>query len=371
MNRTSLAVLALITALVVIAAIVSYSRRQPAPAAPESDRLYPELAERVNDVASITIQSGAEPFVIARHNGDWGLETKGGYPVTFEKVKQTILGLAALEIIEPKTSRPEYYDRLGVTEPGPDVDSTLVTLRDEDGGTLASLIIGDTAPGGGRAPRRFVRKADDAQAWLVEGQVSVDRTPLNWIDRELLRLPRTRVQSVTVAHPDGERIHLHRNQQSRRNFLVDDVPERFELQNEGIANSIAGAAGYLRIEDVAPAADVDFASGQVTTVEFRTFDGLLVTLEVLPVEDGAWLELCAAAEEDAALPEPDANAEAPPETAATQAEEINRRAAGWAFRINRSAAQSMTKRMADLIQEIEPEHDEAEETGDADGSDAH
>ncbi|MDY7108949.1 MAG: DUF4340 domain-containing protein [Planctomycetota bacterium] len=370
MNRTSLAVLALITALVVIAAVVSYSRRQSEPASPGSEHLYPALEDHVNDVASITIRTGDGEFMISRHEGDWGLQTKGGYPVSFEKVKQTILGLADLRIIEPKTSRPEYYDRLGVNEPGPDAEAVLITLNDAAGDALASLVIGDPAGASGRVPRRFVRKIDQARAWLVQGQLTVHERPLDWVEREILRLPRTRVQSVTITHPDGERIHLQRDDQSRRNFAVDDVPEGYELQSDAIANPIANALGFLRMEDVAPIDEIDFAPGEVATVEFRCFNGLLVTLELLPTDEGAWIELCASADGDAVPAEPEPDVETPPDTAATQAGEINDRVTGWAFRISQSTVNILLKRMSDLTRPVEPEPDQPQDNGGTEEVDA-
>jgi hypothetical protein len=327
----------------------------------------------VNDVQSILIRSTDEEFLIARHDQDWGLENKGGYPVTFEKVKETILGLADLKIIEPKTSNPEYYDRLGVAEPGEPggvtgAGSTLLTLRDAEGEALASLIIGDPAGGPGSGLRRYVRKTGEAQAWLVEGTLNVDATAMNWIDRELLRLPRTRVKSVTVDHPDGERLHVHREDESQPTFIADDVPEGYELQRANITDPIANAASYLRIQDVAPADELDLADGEVTVTEIRRLDGLLLTIELLPQDTGAWITLCASIEGPAAPPddvaEDEQSEEAEADPVAQEMEEMNDRFNGWAFMIGRSETESLTKRMADLIQKIELEPDEAEETGD-------
>lgn len=371
MKRTSLAVLALITAVVVLAAIISYSGRRSEPSQPGSESFYPALADRVNDVESITIRGADEEFLIARHDRDWGLESKGGYPVMFEKVKETILGLADLKMIEPKTSNPDYYDRLGVEEPGAAGDSsgsTLLTLRDAEGQALASLIIGDTAGSSGPAARRYVRKADEAQAWLVEGSLQVGATAMNWVDRELLRLPRTRVRSVTINQPEGDRLHIHRESDSQRTFLVDDVPEGYELQRDNITDPIANAASYLRIEDVAPADEIDFADGEVTITEIRRLDGLLLTIELWPRDTGAWITLCASVEEPAAPPDDVAqdeqSEEAGVDAVVQEMEQMNDRFGGWAFMIGRSETESLTKRMADLIQKIEPEPDEAEETTD-------
>jgi hypothetical protein len=358
MKRTSLLVLALITAVVVLAAIIARAGRRSDPVDSAAETLYPTLSERVNDVYAIAVTSADEAFTIARHGEDWGLENKGGYPVKFEMVKEMLLGLAELRIVESKTSNPEYHDRLGLARPdadGEDDQSTLITLRDGQGQPIASLIVGNRAESSGRSLRQYVRRADEAQTWLVEGSLNVNRTALNWIDRELLRLPRTRVQSVSISHADGESVHIAREDEDQRTFTVSDVPDGHELQRENIADSIAGAVGYLRIEDVAPAGEIDFAGGQVTVAEFRSFDGLLLTIELLTGEDGTWISLCAA-------PEDTGSEETVDEAVAGEIDEMNQRFNGWAFKIGSSSASSLMKRMADLTQPIEPETDATDET---------
>ena len=358
MKRTSLLVLALVTAIVVLAAIISRTGRRSDSVDSAPENLYPALTERVNDVSTIALSSANEQFVIARHGQDWGLENKGGYPVKFEMVKEMLLGLAELRIIESKTSNPDYYDRLGVAGPdgaGEDGESSLITLHDAQGQTIASLIIGNRAESSGRSLRQYVRKADEAQAWLVEGSLNVDTTAMNWVDRELLRLPRTRVRSVTITHADGESVHISRDDEGQRTFNVSDVPDGYELQRENIADSIANAVGYLRIEDIAPAGEIDFAGGQVTVTEIRSFDGLLLTIELLTREDGTWITLCAA-------PEVTGSEETVDDGVAAEIDEMNNRFNGWAFMISTSSASSLMKRMADLTQPIDAETNATDET---------
>lgn len=357
MKRTSLLVLALITAVVVLAAIIARAGRRSDPVDSAPENLYPTLSERVNDVHAIAVTSADEAFTIARHGEDWGLENKGGYPVKFEMIKEMLLGLAELKIVESKTSNPEYYDRLGVAGPdaaGEGGQSTLITLCDAQGQAIASLIIGNRAESSGRSLRQYVRKADEPQAWLVEGSLNVNTTAMNWIDRELLRLPRTRVRSVTITHADGESVHISRDDEGQRAFSVSDIPDGYELQRENIADSIANAVGYLRIEDIAPAGEIDFAEAQVTVTEFRSFDGLLLTIELLTREDGTWITLCAAFEKTGAEETAD-------DAVAAEIDEMNNRFNGWAFMINTSSASSLMKRMADLTQPIESEPNATDE----------
>ena len=75
-----------------------------------------------------------------RDGDGWFVAEKGNYPAAAGKVRQIVLGMADLALVEPKT-RP-IHPRLEVDDPGKG-KSTLVTLKDKAGTPLAELIIGN------------------------------------------------------------------------------------------------------------------------------------------------------------------------------------------------------------------------------------
>jgi hypothetical protein len=351
MNSRTLAVLAVVTLLLVIVAVLAYSRRSAPGDTAAADVLFPGLSDRVNDVRSIIIDSDGATLSIGRVDDEWGLAEKGGYPVEFEKVKQAIMSLAELKIVEPKTSKADFYDRLGVQEPGAGSSSKRVTLANEEGGTIAAVVVGNRAEG--QLPRYYVRREGEPQAWLVGGDLEITSDALSWIDAQIVLVARDRIQAVTTNHPDGEELHVHRQSKDETDFEVDDIPDGLELRYAGIAGSIGSAGSFLRSEDVQPETEIACGEDGDTIAEFRTFDGLLVTAWTCTAgdDDAIWARFHADTFE---VPDGGTADEAGPDPAA-DAERINARLDGWRFRISASQASNLRKRLADLTQAVRPD----------------
>jgi hypothetical protein len=362
MNRKMLGILTVVTALVVALAAFAYSRRAvPTTDAADDTLLLPALGTRINDVATVAL-TGAETSVrIERGDDGWTLKEKGGYPVEFERVKETLVGLADLEIVETKTSRPELYDRIGVNAPDePGAESTLVTLEDAEARPIASVIVGRLAGATRGAQRHYVRRADEAQSYLAEGDIAIDSSPMSWVKKDVSRIGRARVRSATITHPDGERVHTHRPSRDDNNFVIDDIPEGRELISRGAGGMVSGALAYLQLEDVRPAAELPLNETPATTAEFRLFNGVIVTVQARTIEDITWLVVEAARDEEGS--EDDAgSAETAPDDASDDPDpdeevaELNALWRGWAYAVNAAQAANLTKRMAEVTKEIAPE----------------
>ena len=79
MKPKSFIALAVLTAVFVIAAIWSFgSQRGLTSIAADRERAFPELIEKVNDVATVAIVSNEAKFTIARAGDDWGRAEKDG-----------------------------------------------------------------------------------------------------------------------------------------------------------------------------------------------------------------------------------------------------------------------------------------------------
>jgi hypothetical protein len=66
--------------------------------------------------------------------------------------------------------------------------ATRVALRDATGQVLADVILGKANTGGDMLAGRslFVRKAGEAQAYEVTGQVTLSGTSTLWLDKEIV-----------------------------------------------------------------------------------------------------------------------------------------------------------------------------------------
>ncbi len=71
----------------------------------------------------------------------WVVPQHADFPASFDLVRRTLVGMAALETIEPKTSNPAWLHYVGLDSP-PKGDGILITVTNDKGDVLASLIAG-------------------------------------------------------------------------------------------------------------------------------------------------------------------------------------------------------------------------------------
>lgn len=356
MKPKSLGILAVVTLVfVALAWNASGSAHSGSRLQEEALADYPSFAERVNDVTELEIVGHDARFSVKQTDGAWGLVEKSGYPVDFERVRDVVVRLSELEPLEAKTRRPDRFALMGVQDPAEEGSSAKrVVLRDAQGETLCDMIVGDTKFKG-RTATVFVRPTDRNQAYQCEGRVSFEADPLNWIDREVLKLANGKVKSVVIEHPDGEVVRIERVGDSR-DYAVQDVPAGKLPSHQGVANAPATALSFLRLDDVRPRAAVDFALSPRCKATYVCDDGLVLTLELAQVEEAAWARL------SASFAPPAEGADVDPEDAAhaeVEARALQRTFERWAYQLPDFKADSIAKRAADLLIDAPVEEPEA------------
>ncbi len=357
MSNRSVMVLVLLAVLAGGAAWLAGGPGESPSAEGRGEPLLPGLQERINDVAALSVLTASERFTVRRSaEGAWTVDESDGYPARFETVKKTLLALAGLKTVEPKTDNPTRYAELGVTDPEtPESGSALVTLLDAQGQSLGAVILGNV---GGARDTHYARRASEARSWLVRGSLVLDRTPAQWMDRQVFKLPSTRVQSVTVEHADGEKVMVARAAESEPDWAVQAVPEGSEPKSSGIGRTCASALEYLNFDKVASAGKQPVPEAERATAVLSTFDGLVVSVTTgrAPAAEPAegetaapgtvWASLQVSAREDAA------------EAVQAEAKAANDKLAPWVFALPEYAAGNLRKRMADLVQPIAPDQPE-------------
>jgi hypothetical protein len=321
-RRRTLAILGIAAFVSVLLALWAL-RQEAAEVAPkyQSREFFPGLASRVREAARIYIVSkkfGVVDIVFKPIKG-WVLPRKSDYPASFEEVNKTLVGLAAMETIEPKTARPDWFHYVGLDAP-PKGDGVAISVGDDHGHVLADLIagtsedIGDTSGATGL----FVRRPHENQSWLVRAEFEPHSDPADWIDKNVIDVDRARIQSTVIDQPDGKSFEVHRDKPGDPDFTLAAMPAGRELANPSAPDNVAAALTGFTFEDVVPAKEIDFANA--TRLVTRTFDGLSITAEVVRLGPAYWVELDAA------------STNASPETG-KEARTINARVNGWAYKL--------------------------------------
>lgn len=398
----------------------------PSDAAPASGALFADLKSKAPEVATIVVTraGGGGETTVTRKNNVWVLAGKGDYPVDVSHVTALIGGLADLRPVEAKTANPELYSKLGVQDvkptksdtpvpPSPDQPTpppasegmpTLVTLKNEKGDTLLSVIVGNTkwnVDGSGNTSGVYVRKAGDKQSWLAKrgtasvsssagggggGAIDLPTETLGWIDRPVINIPRDRLKRASVTGGGtgggansgvGVTTVVSRETTDDRVFKVEGVPEGRELSSPNAADTLANALSFVNVDDIVAAADAAFLNdADAAVAEFRTFDGLVITTRTKAKDGKSYLSFAASVDE-AALPKPaetPAAAPAPAEGAVPapaslpppatnekkadevrkEAEEINRRVSGWAFVVPEYKAKAFQTTLEEMLKPVTP-----------------
>lgn len=348
MNRTTLRWLGIVVALLVGTLLV-VNRESSDEFAHSGDALLPQLRASVNDVSNISVQrAGSDPVQITKQADGWVVSARNDYPADMAKVREVLLAMTEAKVVEAKTAKAELHDKLGLESP--DADGSKGILVSTSGGEQNfAVIFGNVAQG----DYRYARLAGEAQTWLIDQNPDIPATAADWLRPDIIDIDSSRVRSVTITHPDGERIHAFKAAQSDSNFQVADIPAGRELSYSTVANGLAGALNDLELDDVRAAVALE---GAIVT-EFETFDGLSIRAHTLKSDAGSWLALTAVdidPAENAGDESDDSNSDGGQDASdasnsEASAADINHRLGAWQYRIADYKANLLGRRWDDIL----------------------
>ena len=374
MKRNSLIGLAVAAAVVVVLAILVVEQRtsETRPAA-GGGLMFEGLLGKVNSVASIKVDDGGEGFTLTRTAESWGIAEKSGYPVRFDLVKKTIMGVAELELVASKTKDPARHGALGLNGPAAKEGASVgLILADDSGSTLASLLVGKTGRAGGEP--RYVRRPNEGQTWLSKGAVDVGKKPLDWVDIMLTEIRHDRIRKIALTHPDGDQSVLERMDQSDFDFTYLDIPDGMRALEPSKLNSVGGALAFLSMRDVRTASGLNFDPTEAAVTRFETWDGVVVTVSTIDVDERKWAQFHVEFNESlvvgkASVPEPNAGesdedggeAEDPYGAQREEVSTISARTQGWAYALDDNKMDQLRRRSEDFVELNVPDDEGAED----------
>ena len=338
-RRRNLIILAAATAAMVAVAIfaVTYETAELAPKyTPQT--FLPGLAGDLDAVKRVHVEGSKGAFDVVLTAKGWVVAERNSYPASLDELRKTLVGLAALETIEPKTARPDWYHYVDL-DPPPRGNGILIAAYDGSGRTITSVILGKSEdigdPGG--AIGLFARKTDERQSWLVRSVFEPRADPADWMSKAVVDVDRARVQEVDVAPASGPAYAVKRDKPSDPDFTLSPVPKGREVSDLAAPDGVASALSGFTFDDAEPANKLDFS--HATKVVTKTFDGLTVTANVVAQGTDDWATL---------------SAQATPGNLNTQQEvsQINGRAAGWAYKLPAFKGQLFTTSLESLLKPV-------------------
>jgi Domain of unknown function (DUF4340) len=249
-------------------------------------------------------------------DGRWVIAERDNYPADVAQVRAAGTGLADLQIIEAKTSRTDWLNYLGLGAP-PAGDATQMKLS-AGGMVVADLLIGQNqgTPDALGRTAMYVRRPNENQSWLARGYLVPRAGAADWLDKTALVIARDRVKGAVVDPAEGPNYTLSRDAKEQQDFNMVDLPRGRELSFEGSPSGVAGSVVGFVYQDVAKADTINFMNAPLTV--FNTFDGLNVTVRVATRGMEKWAAI---------------SAQATNPMVQGEADQINARNSGWAYRI--------------------------------------
>lgn len=346
MTRKAIWTLAILTVIASGAAIfVAVQQPSTNPVQVMDEPAFPALRAALDQAAKVAIETPDGSMTLNRAKpGRWLAPDRYEYPVAADKIRELIVQLADMRLIEPKTTRADRYPRLEVEDLATDdAKSRLVRVEGADGQTLAAALIGKrrnrltgTEPLG-----TYLRLVDDEQSWLASGGIELDATVQNWLEATIVDLLADDVQRVEVIAPNGDAYVVLRDDREGE-LRIEDLGEDEALQDDANLNQLAGAFTALRLADVKPEAEIAWPN-EHHTVRVAVFDGLELTVQLATIDDQRWL-LVEAGTGDLA----DMEAEAA-EAAKEQATAITERTDGWAYQVDDLVFERLIKARAEWL----------------------
>ena len=364
-------------------ALVSSRNAPSAVGKAEHAKLLPDFGGVADKAASITIRKNKTDLVLEKQGDTWVIPSKGGYQADNARVRDCLRTFADSIILEAKTTRPELYDRLAVEDPDADNSAaTLVTIKDSGGKVLCSVIMGrkqfdaagasplDDAAG----PKNFVRRAGEAQSYLVSGDFKFEADAKEWMVRSLEDLKPERVREVQAFKGDTLQAAISRPSANETKYTLAQLPEGRTLKDNYVLTRLANSLSGVIFDDVAKADTVDLNTPDASTLKVKCFDGLVINAKGVKKGNDWWWGLAAsyeappedkpeaakpeepkpdAAKPDAAKPDaakPDAAKPAGPSDALkAEIDLLNERWKGWVYQLPSPKSTQMAPTLEDLL----------------------
>ena len=102
----------------ILAGIVLWQRAAEGLARYTPVTFLPGFADKAKDAARIEVSGHDGRFAVELTPTGWVLPDRGNYPANFNQVRQTLITLAQLTTIAPKTNRPDWLHYLALDDPG-------------------------------------------------------------------------------------------------------------------------------------------------------------------------------------------------------------------------------------------------------------
>lgn len=352
MNNQKLTTLGIVAAAMLVWAIFQAQWANRKPSQPDVPQfLIQGLPQEKITAIELTLEK--EKVRLVRGGKGFLVETKDGYPAKTSEINAILAACLDLKPAELKTDNKANHADLGVTD---ETARYKVLLQDAEAKILAGFWLSKANE---QTNEVYVRPIDSDKVFRVAQNNWPYVNPMDFIDKELTNPNRDDIVKVSVTVPDGAYVL---NKPDQGNISLEAMPEGKQFKGSEYKTVFEAIAG-LSLDDVqkesSKTADLKFDSTYVVQLK----DTTQYTLAIAKKDDKYYVK-CDAAFLDTSDVTID-------RTAKDSEEELKKKEAkllardkavafstnhkGWIYTIPTYKAQSLTKKLADLLEDIKKE----------------
>lgn len=301
----------------------------------EDARLFEDFSvEQMNGVDYFSVsRAGVRQVHLSKRDGLWwavNYAPEQDHPADIDRIFVVLHALHEATLVEQKTSKPEYYERLGVEEPKPGATSKVLEVGFGD--TRWRVIIGDNSLE--LSNGQYVRRVDEAESWLINRRMSLSIDPKEWLDKLIVDLPPEDLKKMVVYNPRSTDDVVLVRPEKGKPFGLEGVSETI---NPNRPREAGGVIDNLRFKDALLRSGVIPPEGRTIAVHYTTFDGLQLIIKSFKNLDDETIFLVDAAAEEGSAP-----------AVAEFAAHLNERYALWSYHVPEHLHQALDIATPDL-----------------------
>lgn len=255
------------------------------------EKLLPNLP--VNDVAQITIKSGAEQLTLERQNNLWRVHERADYPANFSQISELLIKMGDLKVVQNEDVGPSQLGRFELLPPGAGAGTgTAIEFKDPSGKSVGALLLGKKHMKKPGANPQFPGMGDEgwpdgryvmaggggtAVALISDPLDNVQTKADQWLSKDFLSVDKP--GSIGVQFAEATNSWKLTRSSETNDWQLADAKAGEKLDSSKIT-SVTSAFSAASFNDVAPlGAGV---AGSNTVVTIQTFDGFNYVAKVGP-----------------------------------------------------------------------------------------
>lgn len=208
------------------------------------------LQKQASAVNAIAIENASGVvFSAKQENGQWQathLDTQLTFPVDLAPMSALVSAMSQAQILEQKTAKADYYDRLGVEGlAAPDAQSSMVTLS--TGKQQWKLLVGLAASSG---LGNYVRDPQKPTSYLIDQNITLPSGKTDWLSHDILPFNADAVASIRIDVNNKKAVWLVNS--GERGWELDGQSLNETLLYPTVVKQTVDSMMDLQFEDVKP-----------------------------------------------------------------------------------------------------------------------